>query len=301
MSRVDLRRRRDLYDDAALYDWEYRRRRDDVGFYRMLADERGGPILDLGCGTGRLLVPLLRSGHTVVGVDRAPAMLARAAARLRRLAPAVRRRALLVRGDLRALGFGPRFAFAIAAFHGVQELATAAELVRFLRGAAGALIPGGWLAFDTFAPDADFQARDPNARWARTRFRHPATGERLVYSESHRRRGAILSMTFHYQPVDARGRQRGPERRVRLEHRLLAPSEAERLLARAGLELIAAWGGWSGEPITDDTEQHVFLARRRDRSTRLRSTKRFGENPAKPGRKLRKNKGNAHARGGDPS
>src|SRR5947208_5098811 len=87
------------FEDAALYDWEYRRRRDDVRFYRTLADERGGPILDLGCGTGRLLIPLVRSGHVVVGVDRAPAMLARAAARLARLAPRARRRALRVRAD----------------------------------------------------------------------------------------------------------------------------------------------------------------------------------------------------------
>ena len=93
------------FEDAALYDWEYRRRRDDVRFYRMLAGERGGPVLDLGCGTGRLMVPLLRDGHVVVGVDRAPPMLARAAARVARLRAELRRRALLVRGDLRALPF----------------------------------------------------------------------------------------------------------------------------------------------------------------------------------------------------
>ena len=45
-------RARDPFEDALLYDWEYRRRRDDVRFYGTLADERGGPILDLGCGTG---------------------------------------------------------------------------------------------------------------------------------------------------------------------------------------------------------------------------------------------------------
>ena len=61
---------RDPFEDALLYDWEYRRRRDDVRFYGTLADERGGPILDLGCGTGRLMVPLLRAGHVVVGIDR---------------------------------------------------------------------------------------------------------------------------------------------------------------------------------------------------------------------------------------
>src|SRR5450432_1002644 len=130
------------FEDAALYDWEYRRRRADVTFYRMLADERGGPVLDLGCGTGRLLAPLLADGHAVVGVDHAPAMLARAAARVARLSASRRRRALLVRADLRRLAFAPRFAFAIVAFHGIQHLVTDADLLDFLRRARAALIAG---------------------------------------------------------------------------------------------------------------------------------------------------------------
>ena len=132
-------------------------------FYRTLADERGGPVLDLGCGTGRLMAPLLRDGHTSSGVDRAPAMLARAAARIGRLGPAARRRALLVRADLRALAFRRRFAFAIAAFHSIQHLYTDADLP-VLRGRRARPDPGGWLAFDTFAPDARFLARARRGR-----------------------------------------------------------------------------------------------------------------------------------------
>src|SRR3954465_6897004 len=112
----------DPFDDAELYDWEYRRRGDEVRFYRPLADERGGPVLDLGCGTGRLMLPLLRDGHVVVGVDRARPMLTRAAAGLARPRAELRGRALLVRGDLRALPFAKRrFSFAVAAFHTIQH------------------------------------------------------------------------------------------------------------------------------------------------------------------------------------
>src|SRR5882672_11506580 len=123
------------FEDATLYDWEYRRRRDDVSFYRMLADERGGPALDLGCGTGRIMLPLLADGHVVVGVDHSRAMLARAAERVARLPPSGRRRALLVRADLRRLAVtaAPRFALAIVAFHGIQHLVTDAELLGFFR------------------------------------------------------------------------------------------------------------------------------------------------------------------------
>ncbi len=250
---------RDPFEDAVLYDWEYRRRRDDVTFYRALADERGGPILDLGCGTGRLMLPLLRAGHTVVGIDRAPAMLARAAARLRRLAPGVRRRALLLRGDLRQLPVRRRFQFAVAAFHTIQHLATDRELTRFFAAVARTMRPGGWFAFDTFAPNARFLTRanaPARRRWARTRFRHPATGRRTEYSESYRLDGRMLTTTFHYAAVGSR------QRRVALPHRLLAPDEVRRLLARSGLTLIATWGGFHDEPLDARTEQHVYLVRR---------------------------------------
>ena len=248
------------FDDPLLYDWEYRRRRDDVRFYRTLAGERGGPVLDLGCGTGRLMLPLLRDGHVVVGVDRARPMLARAAARVARLRAQLRRRALLVRGDLRALPLpAGRFSFAVAAFHTIQHCESDAELLQFFRGAAAALMPGGWLAFDTFAPTRRFiERRGPSAP---TRFRDPRTGRPTIYTERHVLDGAVLAMTFRYQPAAGAG-QRG--RSVSLRHRLVQPREIEALLARAGLTLIASWGSFDGRPLDPDDEngeQHIYLAR----------------------------------------
>jgi SAM-dependent methyltransferase len=263
------------FDDPLLYDWEYRRRRDDVRFYRTLAGERGGPVLDLGCGTGRLMLPLLRDGHVVVGVDRARPMLTRAATRVARLRADLRRRALLVRGDLRALPFTERrFSFALAAFHTIQHCESDAELLRFFRGAAAALVPGGWLAFDTFAPTRRFvERRGPSAP---TRFRDPRSGRPTIYTESHVLDGRVLAMTFRYQPV-ARATKRA--RTVSLRHRLLQPREIEALLARAGLKLIASWGSFDGDPLDPDDErgeQHIYLARTDLTKTKKRTTRRVG-------------------------
>ena len=251
------------FQDAALYDWEYRRRRQDVAFYRTMADERGGPVLDLACGTGRVMVPLLRDGHVVVGLDHAAPMLARAAQRLRRLAAPARRRALLLRGDLRQFAFRRPFQLAICAFHSIQHLTTEGEQLQFLRRVRDALAPGGWFAFDVFAPDQRFLARDPDRRWDRTLFRHPSAG-RFVYSMSPRLSAdrKTLLMTMYYQPVDGRARPRGPEQVVRLCHRQLSPATVARLLTRAGLLPIASWSGFAGEPPDGASEQHVYLAKR---------------------------------------
>ncbi len=265
------------FDDAILYDWEYRRRRQDVAFYRLLADERGGPILDAGCGTGRLLAPLARDGHVVVGVDRSASMLARAAWRLGRAGRQARARTLLARGDLQALPVGRgRFALVIAAFHTIQHCESDDALDAFLGAAAASLIPGGWLAFDVFAPSPRFLER--RGLSGATRFRHPRTGRLTAYRESHTvERGPdggdkpILAMRFRYSDL------RGGRARVRLlRHRLWTPAELGVRLQHAGLTVIGRWSGFDGSLLEDpaSSEQHVYLARRGDPPGRPRPARR---------------------------
>jgi SAM-dependent methyltransferase len=263
---------REHFEDAALYDFEYRRRRADVNFYRRLVKDRmtfadPGPVLDLACGSGRLLVPLLRDGHTVLGLDRAPAMLAAAARRVRRLAPGRRARCLLVRGDLRQLSLRPRFAIALVPFHSIQHLATDADLERFFRAVAASLAPGGWLAFDVLPPDPRWLNRSGDRRWARTVFRHPSTGQRLIYTTNHRYDVArrLLEMRLYYQPADERGRPVGQEWTVRLTHRQLWPADVTRLLKTADFRMIGAFAGFDGTalPAGDGlpADEHVYVAR----------------------------------------
>jgi SAM-dependent methyltransferase len=261
---------REAFEDAALYDFEYRRRRADITFYRCLAQDRVqfapvGPVLDLACGTGRLLVPLLRDGHTVVGLDRSAAMLAAAGRRVTRLSAVRRQRCLLLRGDLRSFAFRPVFALAVAAFHSVQHLYSEADLRRFLRAARAALLPGGWLAFDVLPPDPAWIGRDPERRWGRTVFRHPISGQRLVYTNHHRfdPRRRVLHMRLCYQPIDPRGHPCGPERVVRLCHRQLEPAVVGDLLARAGFRLLACFGGFDGRLADQDpslADEHIYVA-----------------------------------------
>lgn len=293
----------EAFEDAALYDFEYRRRRADVRFYLRIAEEFATrssntrvdpakrPVLDLACGSGRLLIPLLRAGKVVVGLDRSRFMLARAAARLRRLAAKPRARAMLLQGDLRALptvtaraadrqrladatdtaantsSLAPRFGLAICAFHSLQHLVSDTDLLRFFRGVRRTLVPGGWLAFDILPPDPRWIERDSTRRWGRTQFRHPVTGQRFVYTNNHvydagRR---ALHIRLYYQPIDLRGRPTGPELVRRLCHRQLHPAEVTALCRRAGLDVIARFGGFDGRPLAPangDDDENIYVARR---------------------------------------
>jgi len=260
---------REPFVDAELYDHEYRHRRADINFYRRLASNRmefaTGSILDLACGTGRLLLPLVRDGHRVVGVDRSAEMLAAAARRIRRLSASRRQQCTLMRADLRSYQLHGQASLAVAAFHSVQHLFTDEDVARFLRTTRANLMMGGWLAFDVLPPDPDWLARDPHRRWGRTTFRHPHTKERLIYTTNHvfDPDSRLLHMRLYYQPVDDQGAPSGTERTVRLCHRQLWPDDVSRMLGDAGFRLIGTFADFDGSPLGGNwqtADEHVYVA-----------------------------------------
>ena len=122
---------------ARFYDWENARTmgRKDVRFWQDFARREGGPLLELGCGTGRILIPVARTGVRVVGVDRSEPMLAYAGHRARRLPRA--RRPKMVRADIRALPFPDRSFSAVMAPYGIlQSLTRERDLAATLAEAA---------------------------------------------------------------------------------------------------------------------------------------------------------------------
>ncbi len=254
---------REHYSDAALYDYEYRRRRADVTFYRELAQKRlGGPgrILELGAGSGRVTIPLARDGHEVVAIDQSPAMLEGLRARIAKLPPAVARRITVAPGELCTFEAPGKFALVIAAFNVLEHLYTRGELDACLRRVAAHLAPGGAFAFDVQLPDLAWLGRDPHKRWAKTRFTDPSTGRATYYSTNHDYDpvNQIALIRIYYDPIDGRG----PGRIIKLTQRKYFPAELEALVAHAGLRVAARYGDFFWAPLDGSAESQVVIAER---------------------------------------
>ena len=250
---------REHYVDAALYDYEYRRRRTDVTFYRQLAAKRGPRrILELGAGSGRVTIPLARDGFEIVAVDRAPAMLELLRARVAKLPSSVRRRVTIVDGDLRDFDVGGRFELAIAAFNVVEHLYTRGEVDACLRRIAAHLAPRGAFAFDVQLPDLAWLLRDPRKRWAKTRFTDPTTGRRMQYSTSHTYDpvSQIVVIRLYYDPLDG---AKSDARVVTLTQRKFFPAELEALVAHAGLRAAERYGDFFWTPLFAGAESQVLV------------------------------------------
>jgi len=255
---------REHYADAALYDYEYRRRRADVTFYRELATKRlGGPgrLLELGAGSGRVTIPLARDGHEVVAVDQSQAMLERLRSRTESLPNAARSRITVVEGELctfRAPG-GP-FPLVIAAFNVLEHLYTRGELAACLARVAAHLAPGGAFAFDVQMPDLAWLVRDPTKRWAKTRFTDPVTGRAMFYSTNHDYDpvNQIVTIRLYYDPVDGKGGGRV----VKLTQRKYFPAELEALVAAAGFRVVGRYGDFFWAPLDGGAESQVLVCER---------------------------------------
>ncbi len=260
---------REHYDDPDLYDFEYRRRRRDVSFYRAVARELLGPsgrVLELACGSGRMTTALVRDGHEVVGIDLSEAMLRRARARIERLGRRARRRALLVRADMRRFALAARFPLVVMAFNSFEHLYTRVEVAACLERVRAHLAPGGQFVFDVQNPNLRWLVRDPTRRWARPLFRHPRTGERLAYSTNHDYDpvSQIALIRLYYGPADGAGR----ERVVHLSQRKFFPAELEALLAHGGFTVERRCGDFAGRPLDGDAESQVLVCRARSDGAR---------------------------------
>jgi SAM-dependent methyltransferase len=121
----------------------------DVDHYRRLAMDCAGPVLELGCGTGRIARAIAGTGIDVVGIDREAAMLKVAKERT-----AVAARVDWIQGDMRGFALGRRFRLVVAAYRTLQHLLREEEIVACLCGVYHHLEPGGLFAFDISNPDA---------------------------------------------------------------------------------------------------------------------------------------------------
>lgn len=249
---------------APFYDWENAQTlgRRDVPFWRQVARRAGGRVLELGCGTGRISLPLARAGVSLVGVDRSAPMLAHAARRagllLRRRGTKARPRLCLVRSDIRALPFGDAtFAMVLAPYGILQSLLRDRDLAVTLASVGRVVEPGGLLGID-LVPDV------PNWREYTNEIRmkgRTKDGGHLTLVESVRHDRARKLTIFEQAYRERRGRLT-TEHRFDLTFRTLPLPQMTRRLERAGFRIEAVLGDYRGGAWDDRADVWIILARR---------------------------------------
>jgi ubiquinone/menaquinone biosynthesis C-methylase UbiE len=243
---------------ADFYDWENAQTLDrrDVKFWRRMAERANGPILELGCGTGRVTIPVARTGTRIIGIDRSSEMLGRALARSRRARTTLR--PMFLRGDIRCLPFrsSARFDLVMAPYGILQSLVRETDLKATLASVARALGPGGTFGID-LVPDLPVwkEYRD------KVRFRGVRRGgkSRITLMESVRQDRAKKLTVFDQEFIEQRGGRR-TSRRFSLVFRTLTVPQMAKRLEHAGFRVTAVLGDYDGEPWDPRADVWLILA-----------------------------------------
>lgn len=246
---------------AAFYDWENAQtvQRRDVAFWNRLAAAADGPVLELGTGTGRVALPIAKSGTSLVGIDRSEAMLARARTKTSRGSSGGRLQ--LVRGDIRHLPFpAHHFSLVMAPYGILQSLVRERDLIATLTSVARVLRPGGRFGVD-LVPDLP--------SWSEYRGRKTLSGimdggVRVSLVESVRQDRAKKLTIFQQRYQTARGRDRR-ECRFTLTFRTLTVPQMTRRLEKAGFHIDGVLGDYRGGPWDRRADVWLVLAGKRTR------------------------------------
>jgi SAM-dependent methyltransferase len=257
--------RKDIVYNAELYDAVIPGSfRGDVEWYRARARRSGGPVLELGAGTGRITLGIAADGIAIHALDTDPAMLDSLRQKLAGHAPEVRERVAVVVDDMRTFTLAERFALIIAPFRAFLHNLTEQDQRACLDRVREHLRPDGCFAFNVFHPSLEFMAHHAGALegvWRRTGTFRRGEGGYIVRSESNRYDTVRQVVDSHHR-YDEYG-SNGDLTRTSL-HRLqlayLYPRDLRRLLHDAGFQAVQIAGGFDGRPFQHDTDELVIEA-----------------------------------------
>jgi SAM-dependent methyltransferase len=246
-----------IFDDGDLYDLLLKDIPYGLDFYVGLAKEAKGPVLDIACGTGRILLPCLQAGVDIEGLDLFEPMLKT----LRAKGAALGLSPKLHQADMSDFSLARKFALVMIPFNAFIHNMTQETQLRCLNLCREHLLPGGRLVFDTFFPALEFVSAPAGTRVLEGEFPHPVTGRTMRMYDT--RTVDRVEQLFHslneIEEVAADGS-------VKVIHRALDHSrffykhEMELLLRIAGFSHWEIYGEFDGSPLTRENNAMIVSA-----------------------------------------
>ena len=233
---------------------------EDIPFWVQEARASGGPVLELGCGTGRVAIPIAQAGVQVVGLDNSSRILK--VARAKAMAHGLGTKALrFAHGDMRDFSLGQRFSLIIIPFRSFQALLSVADQYQALGTIKEHLTPDGRLIFSLFVPDLDLLARDNSTPLYDHEVTGPVTGHKLLVWHLNRydNFNQVLDARTIVEELDEHGevvRKTYHDYQLRYLYRF----EVQHLLAASGYHLLDVYGSFQREPLNEFSPEMICVA-----------------------------------------
>ncbi|MBC8171271.1 MAG: class I SAM-dependent methyltransferase [Anaerolineae bacterium] len=247
---------------ARYYDAENTDKNDDLDFYLELAEEHGGPLLDVGCGTGRVMFPLAEAGYEIHGIDNEPAMLQIAHDQLN-VAPELRKLVHLHAGDVRDYNMPVKFKLTLVPYNGMMHFHDQETQLAVLRQLRKWTRDDGYLVLDLPNAGDVFASQDTEAITLERTFLEPETGHMVMQqSVSYLDRVTqLMRITWIYDEITGDGEVKRTFAPLTLYYYFY--SEIRLLLALTGFDVVEVYGDLGFGEYGDGCERMIILARPR--------------------------------------
>jgi SAM-dependent methyltransferase len=225
---------------------------DDIAFYLAYAQQAAGPVLEIGCGTGRVTIPLAAKGVAITGLDVSSSMLAEAKRKAQQQSLEIH----WLQADGRNFELGQHHALILMPFNVLQFFHDTESLRQVFGCVKRHLLPGGRLIFDVFNPQVSFLAEDPQRRYERARYDDPEGGGEVVIEETRDYIAArqIVRSTRYYHLGSERNKWIGT-----LELRCFFPCELDLLLEHHGFHGEQKLGNFDGSPFSNAAPKQIVI------------------------------------------
>ena len=225
-----------------------------VEFWLSQARISGGPVLELGCGTGKLSIPLAEAGFSVTGLDNSPALLQFAASK----SDDVR----WIEGDMRSFDLGERFALIMLPSNNLGHLHTPEDFEGCISSVKRHLQPGGVFVIDVFVPNLQLLLRCAEGEYVLDEYDSPGGEGRVrVTASSYYESATQIVRTTTTRKVDGQ-----PDVVGSLDLKMYFPRELEALVRCNGLSMVARYGGHAGEEFDDESRHQILVCKDSDES-----------------------------------
>ncbi len=240
-----------IYFDGKHYD-AWTERTVDIPFYKDQVKKYGDPVLELGCGTGRITIPIAEDGYDIIGLDISKKFLKRGKEKAKKEGSDVS----WIEGDMRNFSLDKSFNLIFIPFNSIQHILSLEDLERVFQNVKRHLNPEGRFITEFFNPDLDILNRDPQKEHEVIEYEDPDSEGKVEITEktSYEKAEQILHLTWFYDFEDSKMSREWTSR-------VWFPKEVDAVFKYNGFEIEHKYGDFDRSPFTNNSGQQIVVCK----------------------------------------